>query len=267
MIEIQHQTNQTAVRYFRFDTFPQTLSHGVLSRHGGVSQPPHASLNMSTYRPDDPNHVRENQMRGYAAFDRTADSLVHAQLVHKADVQVVSQANHGRVIPECDALITNEIGCGLTMNYADCAPIFIYDPQNHAIGLGHAGWQGTVQDVPGAMVRAMQAAFGSDPAQLLGGVGPCISTAVYEVGQNVIEAVTHAFPQQADTLLISQKNGPRPHFDLPRANLLNFQRAGVNQVELSGLCTGSRTDLFFSHRAEKGATGRFAAVIVLEEKI
>lgn len=263
MIEIHQENRKSAIRAFRFTSFPEKVSHGVLTRLGGVSQPPHASLNMSTYRPDDPDHVRENQARGYGSFGRTADTLVHARLIHKADVAVVTPADHGRTVPDCDALITNEPGCGLTMNYADCAPIFIYDPQNHAIGLGHAGWQGTVQNVPGAMVHAMQDAFGSDPAQLLAAVGPCISAAAYEVGDDVIDAVTEAFPEYADTLLIRQEKGPRPHFDLPRANLLNFQQAGVRKIELSGLCTGTRTNLFFSHRAEKGKTGRFAAVITL----
>ena len=51
-----------------------------------------------------------------------------------------------------------------TMNFADCTPVFLYDPLNHAIGLGHAGWKGTVVDLPGAMVRAMTAEFGSDPS-------------------------------------------------------------------------------------------------------
>ena len=123
-----------------------------------------------------------------------------------------------------------------------------------------------MMDVPGAMVTAMRAAFDSDPTELLGAVGPCISAAVYEVGQNVIDAVETAFPEHAAELLIEQPNGPRPHFDLPRANLINFQRAGVEQVELSHLCTGLRTDLFFSHRVEKGKTGRFGVVMILGEK-
>lgn len=167
---------------------------------------------------------------------------------------------------DVDAYVTNDVGCGLTMNYADCAPIFVYDPVHHAIGLGHAGWMGTVADVPGAMVRTMQKAYGSNPADLLGGVGPCISAAVYEVGENVITAVQAAFPDDADQLLIPQPNEPRPHFDLPEANRINFLRAGVRQIELSGLCTGLRTDLFFSHRAEKGRTGRFGAIFILEPR-
>ncbi len=76
----------------------------------------------------------------------------------------VTQNDNGTWIGHTDGIITNEPGCALTMNYADCTPIFLFDPHNHAIGLGHAGWKGTVRDLPGALVRAMTAEFGSDPA-------------------------------------------------------------------------------------------------------
>ncbi len=256
-------TCPNGIRYFRFETFPRDLKHGVLSRHGGVGRPPFDSLNLSSSVPDEQAVYEENRRLAYQEFDRTTDTLVHAHLIHKNHVARVTRSNHGEVMPQVDGLITNDPGCGLTMNYADCAPILVYDPINHAIGLGHAGWAGTVLDVPGALVASMQAAFGSDPAELLAGVGPCISSAVYEVGDNVIEAVKDAFPHHVENLLIPQVHGERPHFDLPQANLINFQRAGVQHIELSGLCTGTRTDLFFSHRAEKGKTGRFGVVMVL----
>ncbi|MFT7584007.1 MAG: YfiH family protein [Cellvibrionaceae bacterium] len=254
------------IRYFRVQQFPSNLVHGVIGRTGGVGRQPFESLNLSSSVPDDEAAVHENRRRAYGTFGRSTETLVHAHLVHDNHVARVTKANQGEVIPLIDALITNDPGCGLTMNYADCAPILIYDPVKQAIGLGHAGWAGTVRDIPGAMVAAMQAAFGSDPADLLGAVGPCISADVYEVGQNVIDAVTQAFPEHVPELLIPQPNRPRPHFDLPKANLINFQRAGVEQVELSGLCTGSQTDLFFSHRAEKGKTGRFGVVMILPEQ-
>ncbi|MFK7803858.1 MAG: peptidoglycan editing factor PgeF [Anaerolineae bacterium] len=254
---------ENGIQSFRFEQFPITLNHGAIARTGGVGRAPFESLNLSSSVPDEAAAVHENRRRAYEAFGRTAETLVHAHLVHDNHVARVTRANHGEVIPQVDALITDDPDCGLTMNFADCAPILIYDPIKHAMGLGHAGWAGTVRDIPGAMVVAMQAAFGSNPADLLGAVGPCISVDIYEVGQNVIDAVTAAFPEHVSELLIPQPNGPRPHFDLPKANLINFQRAGVEQVELSGICTGSRTDLFFSHRVEKGRTGRFGVVMTL----
>jgi len=185
-------------------------------------------------------------------------------LVHGNAVARVTQANNGTWMEHFDALITDEPGCALTMNYADCTPIFLLDPMRQAIGLGHAGWKGAVVDLPGAMVRAMQQQFGSHPADLRAGIGPCISWANYEVDEPLVSEVKAAFADW-ETLLMKPagKENGRYHFDLAEANRHNLLRAGVQQIELSGFCTADRTDLFFSHRAEKGKTGRFGTIFVL----
>jgi len=242
------------------------LHHAVFTRQGGVSPAPFASLNLSVSVPDEKARVYANRRRAYGIYGRDTGSVVHAHLVHGADVARVTQAEHGSWASRVDGIITDEPGCALTMNYADCAPIFLYDPQNHAIGLGHAGWQGAVRDLPGALVRAMQAAFGSEPADLLAAIGPCIGACCYEVGEAVIEAVGESFAEPASLLAASPNGGSngRLHFDLPQANTVNLQRAGVRRIELSSLCTACRTDLFFSHRAEKGQTGRFGTILILD---
>lgn len=245
------------------------LQHAIFSRQGGTSLAPFDSLNLSVSVPDDNENVYANRRRAYGVFGRDTDTVVHAHLVHGKTVAQVTQVHNGIWYPEVDGLITNEPGCALAMNYADCAPIFLYDPDHHAIGLGHAGWQGTVQDLPGAMVRALAQAFGSDPARLMAGIGPCIGPCCYEVGEQVITAVHQAFPAAAELFVeiegekrpFSSSDGP--HFDLPEANRRNLANAGVQQIELSGLCTACRTDLFFSHRAERGKTGRFGAIFIL----
>lgn len=247
------------------------LQHAIFSRLGGISPVPFDSLNLSVSVPDEDENVYVNRQRAYGIFGRDTDTVVHAHLVHGNAVAQVAQANNGTWIPQTDGIITNEPGCALTMNYADCTPIFLYDPDHHAIGLGHAGWQGTVKDLPGAVVRAMIQAFGSEPDHLIAGIGPCIGPCCYEVGEEVITAVHESFPE-ADDLFVenegekrpfSQGNGP--HFDMPEANRRNLMYAGVQQIELSGLCTACRTDLFFSHRAERGKTGRFGTIFVLGE--
>jgi polyphenol oxidase len=264
-----NQFKHDEIIYFQFTTFPATsrsVRHAVLGRQGGVSPAPYASLNLSSAVGDDPAHYEENRRRAYGLLGRAFASLVHAKLVHGAEVAVVGRGDHGRVLPQCDALISNDLGCGLTMNYADCAPIFIYDPEHHAIGLGHAGWGGAVKDVPGAMVRAMVATFGSRPAALWAGIGPCIGVEVYEVGEVVVTAVQQAFtPTEVEQLLIPQPDSPRPHFDLARANELNLRRAGVQTIEQANLCTVQNNHLFFSHRAEHGRAGRFGTLFLLDE--
>ncbi|MFZ0548402.1 MAG: peptidoglycan editing factor PgeF [Candidatus Promineifilaceae bacterium] len=261
------ERNINNLTIFEFSSFPnEVLHHGVFSRQGGVSQEPFHSLNMSLSVADAEEDVLVNRGIGYDQYRRTNDTLVHAYLIHGAEVARVSSADYGSYVGPIDGLITNEVGCGLTMNYADCAPIFLYDPIHHAIGLGHAGWQGAVKDLPGAMVRAMVREFDSDPAELLAAVGPCIGPCCYEVGERVIGRVHERFTEPQMLLLPPPEgkvdNG-RPYFDLPQANYQNLAEAGVQQIELSGLCTACRTDLFFSHRAEGGKTGRFGTIVIL----
>jgi len=279
------------LHYFRFETLPgngtsngtPAVDHAVFSRRGGYSVAPFDSLNMSMSVPDERDRVYANRRRVYGLYGRDTDTVVHAHLVHGADVARVTQADNGTWVEHVDGLITNQPGTVLSMNFGDCTPIFLYDPRRHAIGLGHAGWRGTMVDLPGAMVRAMTEQFGSDPADLVAAVGPCIGPCCYEVGEEVIAAVEAAFAE-ADTLLRppteeatpvarrgQESDGRRStdghrFFDLPQANHVNLANAGVRNIEMSGFCTACRTDLFFSHRAEKGRTGRFGAVFALTSR-
>ena len=283
--------------YFRFGALPENgrVGHAVFSRRGGVSAAPFDSLNLSLSVPDERDRVYANRRRVYGLYGRDTDTVVHAHLVHGADVARVTTADNGTWVHHVDGLITNQPGCVLSMNFADCTPIFLYDPARQAIGLGHAGWKGTVVDLPGAMVRAMTEQFGSRPADLIAAVGPCIGPCCYEVGQDVIAAVCGAFAGEADGLLTAVGRPPaaddgtrsaddrprttdhgqeafgggrptadgRRFFDLPAANRRNLLNTGVTQIEVSEYCTACRTDLFFSHRAEKGKTGRFGTVLAL----
>ena len=247
--------------YLQFDslTIPR-LQHAIFTRQGGISPAPFDSLNLSVSVADSKDNVYANRRRAYGLFGRDTETAVHAHLVHGNQVSVVTRADDG-TWPLGDAIVTNEPGCALTMNFADCGSVFLYDPINHAIGLGHAGWKGAICNLPGAMVRAMTAAYGSRPADLLAALGPCIGVCCYEVGEPVISEVHAAFAEP-ETLL-RNVGGERPHFDLAEANRRNLQNAGVAKIEMPNLCTACRTDLFFSHRAEKGKTGRFGSMFIL----
>jgi YfiH family protein len=255
------------VPYYCFDTIPANgvVGHAVFTRRGGVSQPPFDSLNLSVSVPDAEADVYANRATAYGIYGRGSNTLVHAHLVHGNEVALVSQADHGRYVGPADGLITNKPGCGLTMNYADCAPIFLYDSRHQAIGLGHAGWKGAVADLPGALVRAMVQAFGSRPAELLAAIGPTIGPCCYEVGQPVLSAVVDAFPGADELLRSAAGQDGKRYFDLPLANAQRLAAAGVVRIEMSHLCTACRTDLFYSHRAEGGRTGRFGAVFILAD--
>jgi YfiH family protein len=269
-----YTTEINQVPFFRFTTMPDDgrIRHALFGRQGGVSQGPFATLNLSSSVADAPEAIAENRRRAYGVFGRSVETLVHAHLCHGATVARVTSADHGRVIPACDGLITNDPGCGVTMNFADCGSVLLYDPRRHALGLGHAGWKGALADLPGALVRAMGREFGSDPADLVAALGPCISVSRYEVDEPLISAVRERFPRWAERLLVWRDGGgnrpifpqsDRPHFNLALANHICLYESGVTEVELPAFCTASRTDLFFSHRAESGKTGRFGLMALL----
>ena len=257
-----HKKQQNSIVYFQFESFPAWARHALFTRLGGVSQPPLDSLNMSSAVGDLPAVLATNQQRAFGIFGRTTETVAFAHLVHGAEVVQVGVAQHGVSAGKVDGIITKEIGCGLTMNFADCTPIMLVDPVNRAVGLGHAGWQGAIKDLAGEMVRAMVADFGSDAGSLVAGIAPCIGVCCYEVDEPVISLVQSHFPN-ADELLILQPNSHRPHFDLALANRHNLMQAGVKEIENAGICTACHTDLFYSHRAEKGKTGRFGSIMIL----
>ena len=135
------------------------------------------------------------------------------------------------------------------MCFADCTPLIVVDPVRRAIALGHAGWRGTLAGMPGAMVRAMHDAYGSNPVELIAVIGPAIGPDVYEVGADVAAPFANAFPAVEVLQTISDKPG-KWLLDLWRANAMQFHQAGLctAKVAVSGICTLTHGDRLFSHR-------------------
>ena len=163
---------------------------------------------------------------------------------------------------QADILLTDRPEVTLFMRFADCVPILVHDPRKNVIGVAHAGWLGTVRDVATATIRSMCKEYGSDPADIIACIGPSIGPDHYEVGADVILQVMQKFGDDAEQLLESH-NG-KIHFNLWKANQFLLHRAGVNQIEVAEVCTACNTNDWFSHRAEKGKTGRFGALISLQ---
>lgn len=247
---------------------PQTgLVHGIFTRRGGTSAPPFDSLNVGSTVGDDQDNVLANRRRVAEAMGfEEADTRTVWQ-VHGDDVFVARRGEPAAdPPPKADGVITADPGLPLVMRFADCVPIVFFDPVRRVIGLAHAGWRGTVAGVGPATVRAMQQHFGSDPGDLIAGIGPAIGPCCYEVGQEVVLQVREAFPGE-HRLILPPLNGHRgAHFDLWAANEAALRSAGVGHVETARICTSCQSYDFFSHRAEAGRTGRFAALIALKDE-
>lgn len=256
------------VLFYTFEHFAgHRLHQAVFSRIGGVSTGPQSELNVGLTVGDDPENVVRNRQISFEVVERPIESLSDSWLVHGTDVVVYDQPRPADQPspPKADIILTDNPEVTLFMRYADCAPILLYDPVQRAIGLAHAGWRGTVQKVGQAAVEAMQARYGTDPADLLAGIGPAIGPENYEVGPEVVAQVRAAFGPQAGELLPRYNHSV--HFDLWAANRLVLEDAGVqpDRIELAGICTAANTDEWFSHRGDDGKTGRFGVLLALEE--
>ena len=250
--------------FYQFDHLARCagVRHAIFTRLGGRSRGACAGLNVGSLVGDDPAAVQANHERIYACLGLAPAAVVTARQVHGAQVAVVGSSDAGTVVPSTDAVVSNEMGITLLLRFADCAPVVLYDPQRRAIGLAHAGWRGLVAGVVANTVAALQSAFGCRPADVLAGVGPAIGPCCYQVGPDVVAEVERVFDHPGD-LFTGQPDGTM-HFDLPAAVRRHLQLCGVTRIEDSGLCTSCHTDEFFSHRAEHGRTGRFAAVVTLQ---
>ena len=241
----------------------QNLAHGIFTRLGGVSKGHWTSLNIGSNNGDDGAAVGENHQRMYDAANLCGDRATTTWLVHGTDVVVVDAPRNGRSwLAKADGMITDQPDLPLVMRFADCVPLLMYDPVKPAIGLGHAGWRGTVSGMAAKMVNAMQRAYGSSPQDIQVVVGPAISRDNYEVG-NEVAYEAHKYYGDASEVVWQDPDDGSAFFDLWLANQLDFQRMGVENVKVLRLCTYDNTDEFFSHRAEQGKTGRFGVVISL----
>ena len=251
------------IRYYTFEIFPENIVQAVFTRLGGVSPQPWDSLNVGGSIGDDIQHVRENRIRSFKALGRPVESVHDVWQVHSVDVVFADQPRPmDSDYTKADILLTNNPDVTLYMRFADCTPILLHDPFREVVGIVHSGWMGTVRGAVRAAVQAMQDRYNSNPADILAAIGPSIGPDHYEVGKDVITQVHDAFGAGAESLL--EPNGESIHFNLWKANETLLRDAGVQQIEVSGLCTACHTENWFSHRAEKGKTGRFGAMIALK---
>lgn len=251
------------IRYHTFSIFDNfRVNHAMITRHGGVSPIPWATLNLAMTVGDDKGRVEENLKRVSEAFKINQPSLFEVWQVHgNRVVSTQTPRNLKRPHQKADAIITNQPGLTLLMRFADCVPILLYDPVNRAIGIVHAGWKGTVNQIVVNSITKMNELYGSCPNEMIAGIGPSIAAHHYEVGFEVIHEVRRELGHEASDYLISS-NG-KTYFDLWRANRKYMEGIGVHQIEVSGICTACNTQDWFSHRGENGRSGRFGVYISL----
>jgi copper oxidase (laccase) domain-containing protein len=159
--------------------------------------------------------------------------LLTAQQIHGDKIAIVDQpVASDKEFAGCDGLITNQKKVALGIHVADCGAVYIVDPKTLAIGLVHSGKKGTEAAIVSKAIQQMREHFGSDPAELVVQLSPCIRPPHYEI-------------------------------DFAAQIIEQCRAAGVTNIYDTGVCTACDVDRYYSYRAEKGKTGRMLALLGL----
>lgn len=234
------------------------LEHGVFTRHGGVSEPPYATLNTAWNNGDSIEAVSENleRIRKAMGIDHLVSGLqVHGDTIPVVNDEVLSRARiHPpvRITPPGDALVTALSGIGIMTKIADCQAILLADPVRRVVANVHSGWRGSVVNIAGKTVEIMEERFGSRPGDIVAAISPSLGPCCAEFRNYLDELPPHFRRYQVKPL----------HFDFWRITRMQLMEAGLGpeHIEAAERCTVCGVRDFFSYRAEK-VTGRMAAVI------
>lgn len=262
---------KNGVTYITFPIFPESeVIHGFSTRLGGVSQGIWSSMNLSFSRGDKEEYVRENFNRIAEAIGFSAEDLVFTDQVHETEIMVVTEEHKGMGIvrprPErVDGLITNVPGIPLATFYADCVPLFFYDPVKKVAGTSHSGWRGTVARMGAVTVKKMQQTYGCNPKDILTAIGPSICKECYEISADVAEAFQKEFSEKQWKQFLRDDHNGKFHLDLWRVNEFILEEAGISKEHIctTDLCTNCNPDFLFSHRASQGKRGNLAGFIMI----
>jgi YfiH family protein len=235
-----------------FDVFGG-LAAAQSTRHGGVSPAPWNSMNLGKSTDDNPENVAENRRRFCAELGFAPGQLAWSKQVHGDQIRTVTEPGGAAGF---DALITQTPGILLAVSVADCTPVLIYDPVKKVLAAIHAGWRGTVSQIVYKTLARMEEEYGVRARDCHAYIGACIDECSFEVGEEVavhFDGPFKRFDPQRQKFFV----------DLKRANADQCLDFGLpeHQIEISPYCTLRASQHFFSHRADKGITGRGMAVL------
>lgn len=233
-------------------------AHGFSTRSGGVSAGPYGSLNLGAHVGDDPAAVGENRRRLLAQAG--ARQVAVLDQVHGDEVLSLDRGRDDlQPVGTADAAVTRTPGLALCIGSADCLPVLLWAPDVGWVGAAHAGWKGARLRIAARTARTLQDR-GARPGRLQVALGPCIRRCCYEVGAELAAQFEQAFgPTVVD------RTRATPHLDLVEATRIGLLEQGVRAeaiVDL-GRCTHCEASHFFSHRRDRGTTGRMLSFLMI----
>ena len=229
------------------------ICHGFSARVGGVSNSPYNTLNLGLSVGDIPENVHKNRELFFQALKSDPQQSAQGIQVHGNTIQIV---DHPGTFESADALITTQKNIPLVIKTADCAPVILFEPEQRVVAAVHAGWQSVVKGILENTIRIMTENFNCKPEIIKCAIGPSIRSCCYEVKNDV----SRRFP---DDVILWENN--KSYLDIPKAIQVRLVDQGIQieNIDDSQLCTACNEKLFFSHRRDKGKTGRMMTAVYL----
>lgn len=256
---LEQRTAENGVVLFRSPLLERIgVPHAFSTRIGGVSAAPFDSLNLGNPNgcdiQDDLSNIARNYERLMEACGLAGRRLVRVHQVH-ADRVVWANAANDICHEQADAIATRDPALAVSVRIADCVPILLASDDGRIVAAVHAGWRGVVA---GVTLRALEQ-LQTPPSRVYAAIGPSISFDAFEVGPEVIEAFERLMPNPP----VRRRDDGKGHVDLRAVLRWQLTQAGVpaDHMDRTEACTYRDRELFFSHRRDKGVTGRMAAVI------
>ncbi len=247
------------------------IFHFVTTRRGGCSEGAYAGFNCTHYTGDSLENVRHNRELLCEALPRQLLELVIPYQVHGTEVRVLDSGFTAltdkaktELLSGVDALVTDVPGYCLCISTADCVPVLLYDTRRKVVAAVHAGWRGTVQRILQKTLTVMAEVYGTVPEDVSAGIGPSISAASFEVGEEVRQAFSEAGFDMPRISFRHEDTG-KCHIDLWEANRLQLLESGIAaaHIEIAGICTYRNCEQFFSARRLGVKSGRILSGILL----
>ena len=235
------------------------VPHAFSTRVGGVSNPPFDSLNLGnpsgTETQDEWGSIHENYRRLQAAIGCDDRNRAWVHQVHGGEVLSCDGSFESGA--KADAMVTDDPKRLLSVRVADCVPILLATEDGRRVVAVHAGWRGVIAAI---VPKAAEMLNEGQTRNVIAAIGPCISMDAFEVGPEVLGEFRRVFGDLAPATSASNGKG---HVDLRAAVRMQLLRAGIveQNIDTTDRCTARDADEFFSHRRDKGVTGRMAAVI------
>lgn len=245
--------------FFKFSIFStfSELTCGISNRHFGDMRFGHQKEEI----------IVKNREQFLHQLNINISDLVVPALAHGAQIAIIDQNDKGKgatnlktAIAATDGLIAQDHGIYLMVTVADCLPVLIYDPILKIAGVVHAGWRGIIAQIVPKVIEKFKS-LGSDPRNLVVGIGPGICQKHFVVKKDVLNFFLDYYPSAA---LVRNKDG---YVDLKKAVSIDLKNMGVasTNIEIASICTACENGIYGSYRKEKDSVPAAAAVIGIKQ--